>query len=207
MIQYNDFTELPSRFQRFISIKLNDGEAIVASWQPSSKEYQHNQYLIQLMGLFFSLIAYVIFWGYGAPPSGLERLSAGNLNWIVCFFCACFMIGGLYFMLMPFWAWSWARRTLYVFTNQRALLIGAKGNFYGCTFEAFEGNALKKAKSTRYKGRANIIFRVHQYEEDGQKYSEDVGFFGIDNPDLAIKLLNYLKGKVASSDLCESNPG
>lgn len=199
MIQYNDFTELPKGFQEFLTPRLYDGEMIIAAWQPNSKEYQQHQLLIQLLGAIFGFVAYVVFWGFGAPPSGIERLSFENLNLFVCFICFGFAVGATYLMLMPLWSWSWARRTLYIFTNQRALIVDSKNDFYGMRFEAFEGEPIQKAKTTKYKGKVNIVFRVHRYEEDGQTWSESRGFFGITNPELALKLLNMLKSKIDNS--------
>ena len=93
MVQYNDIGELPKRFQKFLSNKLEINESLVLAWQPNGKEYQPDQLIPQLMGLFFCLLAYILFWGYGAPPSAFERLSTENINWIVVFFCFWFFLG------------------------------------------------------------------------------------------------------------------
>jgi hypothetical protein len=198
MVQYNDIGELPKRFQKFLSNKLEINESLVLAWQPNGKEYQPDQLIPQLMGLFFCFLAYILFWGYGAPPSAFERLSAENINWIVLFFCFWFFLGGLYFILMPFWAWSWARRTLYIFTSKKAVLITARGNIWGFNCEVFIGETLHYSKiEVKKNGNIDIIFRVHRYKENGESYSERVGFFGINNAEAATKELNLLKSKLS----------
>lgn len=195
MIQYNDTSELPNRFHTFISDNLEINEVVVVAWQPNGREYQSHQFSIQLMGLFFCFLSYLLFWGYGAPPSAFNRLSAENINWIVVFVCSWFFLGGLYFILIPLWAWSVARRTLYIFTNKRAILITARGYIWGFNCEIFIGETLRKSKIEVMKnGNLDIIFRIHRYKENGQSYSEQVGFFGINNAEVASRELNRLKG-------------
>lgn len=182
MEEFRNVSQLPEGVRSVLTNSLRENEAMFVAWQPTSIEYTENQKLIQLLGLAFfipSLVIGYFFWATNFVPV----------------MTVLFMLVGAYLLFIPWFSKSWANRTLYVFTDQRAILILPKGYFSGYAIESFQGNDLKKATIEKLcKNRANIIFRVHRYTDfEGDLACEIVGFFGICNPEFAFSCLDQLR--------------
>jgi hypothetical protein len=195
MNEYRLLSQLPTKMQRFLSPKLSASEALVVAWQPDSTEYQRNQGAIRALGLFLCVLSVGLYLASGSTPSTPIDLLKTSGEFTRTVVCVAFLLAGLYLSCISILSKSWARRTLYAFTNQRAILVGARGFSAGCTFEAFARDDLLKAKVLRRPdGRIDIVLRVHKFkDEDGDPASEDVGFFNIGNADLAFGQLERLR--------------
>ena len=98
MVQYNDIAELPKRFQKFLSIKLEINESLVLAWQPNGKEYQPDQLIPQLMGLFFCFLAYILFWGTALHHPRLKDCQQKILTGLWFSFVFGFFLGGIFYL-------------------------------------------------------------------------------------------------------------
>jgi len=196
MNEYRLLSQLSAKLQRVLSERFTTDEMLVVAWQPDSKEYQAHQGAIRIFGLLMCALSVGLYLAYGTPPSTPLDLVRTSDAFVINGICITWLLVGLYMSCISIRSKSWARRTLYVFTTQRAVHVGARGFLDGHSFEAFSGDDLRKAKILQKpNGRIDIVLRVHRFkDEDGDPASENVGFFNISNPNLATGQLERLRG-------------
>ena len=175
--------------ERLAKSSLEGGEQLLWYGQPVPSQ----SFRAGLPFLFFSIpwTAFAIFWVMGAAQPILGALAKGETDWEKLIPMALFPLFGVPFIgigLSLFRKpWTLAReaaRTVYVLTNNRALILKETGKY---RFEAFplaklRGNIhLRERRS----GMGDIVFRAYTDDEDQRrskgKHALYPGFLGLPN--------------------------
>lgn len=159
---------VPPFLLQLLERELASGERVI--WQampvPASRVKASLSAFLQGILLF----AFATFWTMGVWP-----------NWGGIFMGGMFMLFTGNIVLSPFWAWWEARRTIYVITDRRALLIEAR--YRKRTIQSFTGERLATVIRREDKhGHGEIIFeREASKGSKGRSVYRDIGFFGLDD--------------------------
>jgi hypothetical protein len=131
MIPTDDF--LPPELATLVDDELASGERIVWVGQPIPSRYAFPSLGIVLFAIPWT--AFAIFWMAAASGFKLPDLARGS--GLFSLFGVPFVLIGLGMLSTPFWMLRKARRTAYVITDQRALVVdcGAWGRVSLRSFE------------------------------------------------------------------------
>ncbi|NER50885.1 MAG: hypothetical protein F6J92_30290, partial [Symploca sp. SIO1A3] len=96
----------------------------------------------------------------------------------------------------PVWVWQAARKTVYLITDKRAILIQGGSSI---TIRSYLPEQLKDVyRKEKANGSGDVIIAVRQWKDsDGDQRSEEIGFVGVRNSQEVEKILKQLAQSTA----------
>lgn len=185
---------LPARLRQTVDQELKAGEAIRWIEQPIARLFTRTTTSIFVAGLLsLGFFGYFTYHWLGLPSS--QSNDAASWDFVQV---GGLLVGGLCLLLscvplaVPFLSWQAARQTVYVITDQRALIV--QGG-WRTTIRSFNPNQLRQTyRVERPNGMGNVIIAVrHWIDNEGDAQSEEIGFMDIRNPKAVEELLRSLK--------------
>jgi len=182
--------QIPKEVRQKIDRELQPGESIKWVEQPVAQMFT----LASLPVLFFDIpwTSFAIFWMWGALGFKVPDLSRGiQPEHLFALFGVPFVLIGVGMLSSPFWAWQAARKTVYLITNKRAILIqsGASTTIRSYTPAQINHTYRKEGRN----GIGDVIIAVRKWKDsDGDQMTEEIGFIGIRNPQEVEKMLKNL---------------
>ncbi len=182
--------QIPKEVRQKIDRELQPGESIRWVEQPVARMFT----LASLPVLFFAIpwTSFAIFWICGASGFKVPDFSRGiQPEHLFPLFGVPFVLIGLGMLSSPFWAWQAARKTVYLITNKRAILIqsGVSTTIRSYTPAQINHTYRKEGRN----GIGDVIIAVRKWKDsDGDQMTEEIGFIGIRNPQEVEKMLKNL---------------
>lgn len=166
----------PSDISSIVYAELRTGECVTWIGQPIPSRFARRSIGIVLFGIPWT--AFALFWMAGA--SGFKMPDFSHGFGIFPLFGLPFILMGFGMLSSPYWMRRKARRTAYVITDQRAIIL-AGGAFGSITIRSFEPDRLKDIRRVQKPdGTGDLIFeRTWASDGDGGKQSTDHGFLAI----------------------------
>jgi hypothetical protein len=169
--------KIPFELQRMIDAELSGGERVTWSAQPIPGRFVRNGLGIVLFGIPWT--AFAIFWTAGAAW-GTSRSGTLGLFSFFPLFGLPFILVGFGMLSSPYWMRRKAKRTVYVITNRRAIVLagGWRGSI---TVRSFEPESLTDiSRRQNPDGSGDVVFtRDIRRDSDGGRQSTDVGFLAV----------------------------
>jgi hypothetical protein len=173
--------------QQLISNELRSGEKLVWAAQPLPRVFRRQSIGIVLFGIPWT--AFAIFWmttaAWGVWGHGGYNHAGSNLPGPFVFFPLFglpFVLIGLGMLSSPFWLSRQARRTVYVLSDQRAIVITGKALGGGVTVQSFEPDRLTSMeRSQRADGSGDLVFESFVQRQGRGSNTIRRGFIGIEN--------------------------
>ncbi len=175
-------TDLPPQLRNIVEQELEPDEVIQWYAQPRPSRLVWQTLPIVLFAIPWT--AFAVFWMWGASGFGMARSTESPMDKVTLIFPLFglpFVLIGLGMLSSPWWMLRKARRTLYVITKRRAVLFEG-GWAGGMTVRSFEPDRLKDiVRKQRADGTGDIIIEKRYWRDnDGDRRSSDVGFYGIE---------------------------
>jgi hypothetical protein len=172
-----------------VDAEIASDEKIVWLGQPIPSRYARSSLGLVLFGIPWT--AFAVFWM--ATALGFIRANQAPAPGSLPFVGIPFVVIGIGLLSSPFWMMRKARRTAYIVTDRRVLIL-ERGLWNGLTIRSFGPARLQDLQRTQYAdGSGNLCFE-RQYINDGQGGRQAAsGFFGI--PD--VKQVEELVRKLA----------
>ncbi|MGV3663240.1 MAG: hypothetical protein ACO1TE_23915 [Prosthecobacter sp.] len=163
---------LPTRLAKALHQELMEGERVVWADVPVTGTAIRGSWAVFFMGVFFTFMT---------CKSLEQEIAKPSFDWGDLLFpglLACFT---LRMLLEPLLAWRTAKRTLYVVTNQRAIILVAGGR--DRTVRSFQDELLASFElREKSNGHGSIIFQRDAYRTSkGTTHHTEVGFIGLRN--------------------------
>lgn len=186
-----DLWELSPRLRTLIQAELQDGETIAWVGQPIASRFAWRTLPIVLFGIPWT--AFALFWTAGAAGFKIPEFKQGSD--LFPLFGLPFILIGLGMLTAPYWMACKARRTAYVLTDRRAILLD--GGF-STTIRSFGPERLRDLRRIqRSDASGDLVFeRTHHHDSDGGRCTTDHGFLAI--PD--VKAIEDLVRQLAESE-------
>lgn len=169
--------QIPRELQTMIDSELSSGERVMWSVQPVPGRLARKATPIVLFGIPWT--AFAIFWTVGATW-GTSKIEGAGLFSAFPLFGLPFILIGLGMLSSPYWVGRKARRTAYVLTNRRAIVLagGWRGSI---TVRSFEPERLHDLRRKQYPdGSGDLVFAQDiRRDSDGDRHTTDVGFLAI----------------------------
>ncbi|OLP16020.1 hypothetical protein BST81_23465 [Leptolyngbya sp. 'hensonii'] len=188
-----DHLPLPRQLRQKVDRELQPGEFIRWIEQPIPRFFTLESIGAVLFGIPWT--AFALFWMWGAAGFKLPNLSHGlQFQHIFALFGVPFVLIGLGMLSSPLWVWQQAKQTVYLITDNRAILLTGGGSTTIRSYTPEQlGNLFRKERSD---GTGDVIFAVREWKDsDGDRRTEDIGFKGIRNPKNVEALLKQLAQK------------
>ncbi|HEY9877032.1 MAG TPA: hypothetical protein V6D29_01190 [Leptolyngbyaceae cyanobacterium] len=186
---------LPAKLRQTVDRELKAGEVIRWIEQPIARLFTRATTSIFVAGLLsLGFFGYFTYHWWKLPSSqSSDFASMGNFVQV-----GGLLVGGLCLMIscvplaVPFLSWQAARQTVYLITDQRALIV--QGG-WKTTIRSFNPNQLQDTYRTeRAKGIGDVIIAVrHWIDSEGDAQREEIGFMDIRNPKAVEELLRSPK--------------
>jgi hypothetical protein len=182
--------QIPKEVRQKIDRELQPGESIRLVEQPVAQMFTS----ASLPVLFFAIpwTSFSIFWICGASGFKVPDFSRGiQPEHLFPLFGIPFVLIGLGMLSSPFWAWQAARKTVYLITNKRVILIqsGVSTTIRSYTPAQINHTYRKEGRN----GIGDVIIAVRKWKDsDGDQMTEEIGFIGIRNPQEVEKMLRNL---------------
>src|SRR5687767_9095305 len=186
---------LPRETAARIDAELRPGERIVWIGQPIPGRFARKSIGMVLFGIPCTAIS--VFWMIAAGSMSAQE-SDGARDSFDFFFPLLglpFLLGGVAMLCSPFWMRRQARRTAYVITDQRALILHARG-WRGLALRSFEPEHLTTLRRRPNRdGSGDIIFARRWIRTDEGNRFAHIGFFAIANAEQVENLIRELRAK------------
>ena len=171
---------LSVELQRQVQTELRAGERQVWAAQPLPGAFRRQSIAVVLFGLPFT--GFALFWivtaGWGVW--GHANHAPGPFV-LFPLFGLPFLLIGLGMLTSPFWMAKRAARTVYVLTDQRAIVVAGKV-FGGVTVQSFEPARLTSiTRNERPDGTGDLIFEQFTQRQGTGTTTVRRGFMGIDD--------------------------
>lgn len=167
---------IPRKFQALVDAELRPGERVVWFGQPIPWMFARRYVGVFLFGIFWLALLVFLAWDF------LDGDVKGSALLPVLGFLVPFTLAGVAMLSSPFWMRRKARRTVYLITNQRAMLFDP--SLWGSmTIRTFEPARLLNLRRVQHaNGAGDLIFeRIWTKDSDGMNQSTDHGFLAIDD--------------------------
>jgi hypothetical protein len=154
-MDYQNRYNLPEELVPLVDRELTSGESVAWVGQPIPSRLARAMLPSVLFGIPWT--AFAIFWTVMASGAPRQSGSSGWL-WVFPLWGVPFILIGFGMLSSPYWVLRRARRTAYVLTNQRAIVmsIGWRGK---TAIRSFEPDALKDLRrNERSDGSGDLIF-------------------------------------------------
>lgn len=170
------YNHLPRELAALVDAELQPGETIVWTGQPLPGLFARRSLGFVLFGSPWS--AFAIFWIAGASGFKLPDFSHGA--GLFPLFGVPFVLIGIGLLSSPWWMRRKARRTAYLITDRRALVL-AGGPGRSMTIRSFEPHRLGDIRRVQNSdGSGDLVFeRTWASDGDGGRQSTDHGFLAI----------------------------
>jgi hypothetical protein len=180
---------LPRDVAALVGAELQPGERITWAGQPIPGRFARRSIGAVLFGIPWT--AFAIFWIAGASGFKLPDFSHGF--GLFPLFGVPFVLIGFGMISSPYWMRRKARRTAYVVTDQRALILDG-GWWRSTTIRSFEPHRLGDIRRVQnLDGSGDLIFeRTWASDNDGGKQSTDHGFLAIQDVKTVETLIRQL---------------
>lgn len=167
---------LPKEVASLVDLELEPGERIIWAAQPIPGRFARRSIGLVLFGIPWT--AFAIFWIAGASGFKIPDFSHGFGFFPL--FGVPFVLIGFGLLSSPYWMRRKARRTAYVITDKRALIL-AGGSWRSTTVRSFEPYRLGDIRRVQNAdGTGDLIFeRTWAGDGDGGRQSTDHGFLAI----------------------------
>jgi hypothetical protein len=167
--------------QQLISNELRSDEKQVWAAQPLPRVFRLQSIGIVLFGIPWT--AFSIFWicaaGWGVWGHAGKAIPGPFVFFPL--FGVPFVLIGFGMLSSPFWLSKMARRTVYVLTDRRAIVISGKA-FGGVTVQSFEPDRLTSMeRNQRADGSGNLLFESFVQRQGSGSSTVRRGFMGIEN--------------------------
>jgi hypothetical protein len=168
--------ELSDELRASVESELTSQEQVVWVEQPIPWLVARSTLPILLFGIPFT--AFALFW-IGMAAFGINQAGNAGPLWIFPLFGLPFILVGLAMFSAPYWALRSARRTVYVLTTQRAILL--RGGWFSINVRSFEPTALTDLdRRQRPNGSGDLIFtRDWRPSNNGHSTGRNVGFLAV----------------------------
>ncbi|HEY9646416.1 MAG TPA: hypothetical protein V6C88_08615 [Chroococcidiopsis sp.] len=136
--------------------------------------------------------SFALFWTWGALGFKLPDLREGlRPEYLFAMFGIPFILIGLAMLSSPLWVWQAARKTVYLITDKRAIII--QGG-WSTIIRSYAPDQLNDTyRQERRNNIGDVIITVRRWKDsDGDSRSEEIGFLEIRNPREAEALLKQL---------------
>lgn len=179
---------VPYEMQGMVRGELEPGERIVWSGMPRRAFFTKAS-----TGAFFFGIpwtAFAIFWTLTAG-AGTWFMSGFSLFSLFPLFGVPFILIGLAMLSSPLVAYFKSGKTVYVITDRRAIsFIGGRETEIRSYTPEMLGNVYRRERKN---GRGDVIIEHRRWRDsDGDKQSEEIGFFRVSEPKEVERLLKEL---------------
>ena len=181
---------LPAEIQAQVDAELASGERVLWQGQPIGR-FAPGGIALALFGIPWT--AFALFWIWGAS----HAVGAfGALGMLFPLFGLPFVLVGFGLISAPWWMRLLARRTAYVITNQRVLILSP--GWRGRSVRSFAPERLTVIeRRERSDGSGDLIFEKSSWRDsDGDRRTREVGFMSV--PD--VKLVERMVRALADSD-------
>ncbi len=171
-----DKSNLSPKLRSLVDAEVQSGERIIWLDQPIPKRMARTTTPIVVFGIPWT--AFAIFWIAGA--SGFKLPDFSHATGLFPLFGLPFVLIGFGMLSSPFWARRAARRSIYVLTDRRAIVI--QGSWRDqVRVRSFERHGLTDLqRKQNADGSGDLIFcRDVRRDSDGDRQSKDVGFLAI----------------------------
>jgi hypothetical protein len=167
---------LPRELASFVDLELEPGEQIAWAAQPIPGRFARRSIGLVLFGIPWT--SFAIFWMAGASGFKIPDFSHGFGFFPL--FGVPFVLIGFGLLSSPYWMRRKARRTAYVITDKRALIL-AGGSWRSTTVRSFEPYRLGDIRRVQNAdGSGDLIFeRTWASDGDGGRQSTDHGFLAV----------------------------
>ena len=164
---------LPREVASLVDMELEPGERITWAAQPMPGRFAKRSIGLVLFGIPWT--AFAIFWMAGASGFKIPDFSRGFGFFPL--FGVPFVLIGIGLLSSPYWMRRKARRTAYVITDKRALIL-AGGSWRSTTVRSIEPYRLGDIRRVQNAdGTGDLIFeRTWASDGDGGRQSTDHGF-------------------------------
>ena len=173
----NDPTLLPEPVRASVEAELAPGEGIRWVAQPIPARMARASLPMVLFAIPWT--AFALFWMWGAAQGSSD--APGPFQFFPLFGLP-FVLIGLGLFTSPFWLLRSARRTVYVVTDRRAIVI-CGGWRNGVSVRSFEPEKLTDLRrDQRADGSGDLVFgQDEQVGSKGRRYKVDYGFLAVAN--------------------------
>lgn len=190
--------QLPDDVAHCVAGELRRSERVVWTGQPVPGLYARRGWPSFVFGLMFAGGA--VFWTAGA---GYAIFQSELSNWVEMLFPAFglpFVLVGAAMMAAPHWYARKARRTVYVITDQRAILVEGNGYTRSLSVRSFTPDQLRELRrDQRPDGRGNVVICRHwDRDSDGHPTATETGFFAIADVQVAEARLRELAARAGA---------
>ncbi len=189
---------LPLDVATLIGAELNPSERISWAGQPIPARFARRSIGAVLFGIPWT--AFSIFWIAGASGFKLPDFSHGP--GLFPLFGVPFLLIGFGMLSTPYWMRRKARRTAYVVTDQRALILDGS-SWRSTTVRSFEPHRLGDIRRIQNPdGSGDLIFeRTWASDNDGGRQSTDHGFLAIQDVKTVETLIRELTYSATTRNL------
>jgi hypothetical protein len=172
-----DFTSVPAPLRNKVEMELRSGERIVWSAQPIPQRFSRGSWPIVVFGIPWT--AFAVFWVVAAGW-GTSRGSMPGPFKLFPLFGVPFVLIGIGMLTAPIWMKRKARRTVYMITDQRAVILseGLRGR---TRVESYAPEQLQSImREQNADGSGDIIFVTRDWRDsDGDRRTQRIGFVGV----------------------------
>ncbi|MGD0261899.1 MAG: hypothetical protein ABSD29_19190 [Verrucomicrobiota bacterium] len=179
-MEYQNKYNLPPELVTLVDRELESGEHVEWAAQPIPGRLARSAIPTVLFGIPWT--AFAIFWTAMAAAGLWRKKSEGEFGWFRLFplWGVPFILIGFGMLSSPFWARRQAKRTAYVLTDRRAIIISV-GWRSKVSLRSFDPPALMDLRRTeRADGSGDLVFTSDQHTGNrGRDYSTAVGFTAI----------------------------
>jgi hypothetical protein len=187
--------QIPAKLRRRIDREIEAGEFIKWIEQPLPHFFTSRSVTSFLMGIPFT--AFSIFWIYAAAGFKVPDLRGGiKFEHIFALWGVPFILFGLWMLTSPLREWLKAFRTVYLITDKRAISIES-GWF--TTIRNYTPAQLKDLyRKERGDGTGDVVITTRlRRGNEGNSWTEEIGFMNVRNPREVERLLQQLAQKEA----------
>jgi hypothetical protein len=176
----NYSVDVPREFRPLVSPELRPDERVVWIGQPTPWRFVKRFIAVFFFGVFWS--GFLVFWADGFLETGIRGQDGwlGLAGWAA--FSIPFFLIGIGMLSTPYWSWRKAKRTVYVLTNERAILFDASW-WRAMTIRSFEPARLTDLRRIQLPdGSGDLVFeRTVTTDSEGSTKTTDHGFLSIPN--------------------------
>jgi hypothetical protein len=182
--------KIPINLRNKINKEIEPGEFITWVEQPIPRFFTGASITSFLFGIPWT--SFALFWTWGALGFELPDLQQGlQPQHIFALFGIPFVLIGVGMLFSPILLWQAARNTVYLVTDKRAVSIQ---DSWVTTIRSYLPHQLQNIyRKERTDGTGDVIITVRQWKDsDGNPSDEEIGFFGVRNPQDVENILRHL---------------
>jgi hypothetical protein len=175
-VSYSDSTLLPDALRALVESELRTNERV--TWIEQPIPGRAARAVLPILCFAVPWTAFSVFWM--AMASGIGRHSTDPFQLGFAAFGLPFVAVGIGMLSSPWWAMQMARRTLYVLTDARAIILA--GGWLGSTnVRSFEPSQLRNLQREQFPDGSGSLVFAEDLASDGRGHSSrrKVGFQSI----------------------------